>query len=102
MKRYTAEEIRDLYYTLPDDAAFYSCADLIAAGVLVPVPDGEAMDIDEVDDRQEPLLIHDGHLYYNAIDDLPLIALEDGVQDLRREGATDLTPVRLVKLEDVG
>jgi len=101
MKRYTADEIRDLYYTLPDDAAFYSRADLIAAGVLVPVPDGEAVGLDAIfnsklDFRMNYMM--DGEPVYN--DGISMKSLKCH-EFLGIDDDAEFQPVRLVKLEDV-
>ena len=82
---------------------YYSRTDLIAAGVLVPVPDGEARTIGSwMENGEVKNFIHEGQLQY--------IEPEDGLQvDMNHEecgvsiGDDDLVqPVRLVKLEDVG
>lgn len=85
------------------DGEFYSRADLIAAGCLVPVPDGEVCKFNEVD---TPHVMFLGQVY--------------DWFSLRKDGAgakpisggepvgvvvavsTIVQPVRLVRLEDVG
>ena len=88
MKRYTADELHgNLYYMLPDDAEFYSRADLIAAGVLVPVPDGE-MTLDSI---EEECVFIDGDGDFG---------FASGGECWLRPNEV-VTKVRLVKLEDL-
>lgn len=68
---------------------FYSRADLIAAGVLVPVPDGDACRIQDVDERHH-FIDSDGDLDF--IDEGSVFVFPD----------TIVQRVRLVRLEDVG
>jgi len=107
MKRYeavllcNAKSDRELRESPTGD--WYHRADLIAAGVLVPVPVGEARTIGSwMENGEVKNFIHEGQLQY--------IEPEDGLQvDMNHEecgvpiGDDDLVQrVRLVKLEDVG
>jgi len=102
MKRYTADELHgNLYYMLPDDAEFYSRADLIAAGVLVPVPDGEVCELDDAGSEAV--------VYYDSVTDSNYIILRTGCGTFLLTGEkidlgkdAPVKPVRLVKMEDVG
>lgn len=107
MKRYTADELHgDLYYTLPDDAVFYSRADLIAAGCLVPVPDGEAMGVWDAGFLRYFQCDHPGvwrlqGCSMNHMAPCQIKNISDGtVTELINN--TIVQPVRLVPLEDVG
>lgn len=103
IKRYTADELHgDLYYTLPDDAEFYSRADLIAAGCLVPVPDGEACEISKI--AICGCFLFNGtvfRLYSFSREEFGAWQLSDHTEHLFAPD-TIVQPVRLVRLEDVG
>lgn len=104
MKRYKAQpnEIRgDDHYELPGDEVYYSRADLIAAGVLVPVPDGEVCELDDAGSEAV--------VYYDSVTDSNYIILRTGCGTFLLTGEkidlgkdASVKPVRLVKLEDVG
>jgi len=77
-------------------------ADLIAAGVLVPVPDGEAVGLDAIfnsklDFRMNYMM--DGEPVYN--DGISMKSLKCH-EFLGIDDDAEFQPVRLVKLEDVG
>lgn len=99
MKRYTAEELRsDLYYTLPDDSVFYSRADLIAAGCLVPVPVGEAKHPEEGDYN----VLYDtggGVLAIHYASD-EMFFLSDNPGFVKLPKYASMTPVRLVPIAE--
>lgn len=103
MKRYSLEKI-----AMPDDGGYsmmresptgeyYSRADLIAAGVLVPVPDGEAC---RYWDRHPNYFIFGGHLLRDNGHAIHPTTLN--FEEFEVVGNDDkIQPVRLVKLEDV-
>jgi len=74
-------------------------ADLIAAGVLVPVPDGEALPfLDFVNISGGYHIMHDGRVLHVSG---PCVFDERGHVDAAVCMDTIVQPVRLVKLEDV-
>ena len=79
------------------DGEYYSRADLIAAGVLVPVPDGEAC---EYGDSDCELMIVNGGLV--GFDSCGLPVWLSGENEDTPLHAVRVQPVRLVPLEDVG
>lgn len=101
IKRYTADELHgDLYYTLPDDAVYYSRADLIAAGALVPVPDGEVCAIMDCDSKY---FIYNGRIY--EIPDGEFYGVLVGHEGPHYTGfygdsATIVQPIRLVPIAE--
>lgn len=102
MKRYKAQpnEIRDdNHYELPGDEVYYSRADLIAAGVLVPVPDGEACTLTHY--FKSPYLVYVGEVYepHDQEHFWKSITSNNRLCDYHD---TPVQPVRLVKLEDLG
>lgn len=106
MKRYTLKKtlfmggISDAHMEPADDGEFYSRADLIAAGVLVPVPDGEALPfLDFVNISGGYHIMHDGRVLHVSG---PCVFDERGHVDAAVCMDTIVQPVRLVKLEDLG
>lgn len=83
------------------DGEYYSRADLIAAGVLVPVPDGEMKSFQLACDTHDEYVLHADKL--GRIDNL-----QQGIDMLGTNQYLELRPfervtsVRLVRLEDVG
>lgn len=101
IKRYKSRE--DGALVEDPEGLLLQWTDLIAAGVLVPVPDGEARTIGSwMENGEVKNFIHEGQLQY--------IEPEDGLQvDMNHEECgtyiddSDIVqPVRLVRLEDVG
>lgn len=81
-----------------DDGQWLSRADLIAAGVLVPVPDGEAV---RYYDRHPNYFIFEGRLLRdNGIAQHPTTLNFDDFSEVSNDDRIE--PVRLVRLEDVG
>lgn len=93
-----------------DAGDWYHRDDLIAAGVLVPVPDGEPCSVDYA-----PLGIgftvesHNGVFRRvgsgcsaNPIETYAIIKRAESDEEIRVAHGTIVQPVRLVKLEDVG
>jgi len=83
------------------DGEFYSRADLIAAGCLVPVPDGEACDMDELDCNHW-LLLANQRVYYREYDCDTFTTFDDRPDFIALDDAVRVQPVRLVRLEDAG
>lgn len=81
------------------DGEYYSRADLIAAGVLVPVPDGEA--IENCDVMRHAHVLFDGEVWEASNIPYELRRIRDGE---RIDPGCDVfvQPVRLVPLEEVG
>lgn len=108
MKRYdieaecTVEPMNADMYERPN-GAYVRWDDLIAAGVLVPVPDGEAC---RICDASDSYIIVDGKVYFPE-ERGDWCGLDEGTSYLHREFPEydedfEVQPVRLVKLEDVG
>jgi hypothetical protein len=82
---------------------YYSRADLIAAGCLVPVPDGEAVELDQIQRHQ--YVQWEGHVCVPDKLRRDLVRITDNHRhDVRQQYCDSFrfTPVRLVPLEDVG
>lgn len=105
MKRY---DIKDCYrcgalcqeMDEDPDGEYYSRADLIAAGVLVPVLDGEACRYAWLQDSVNYIMV-DGGLYKPRPSPSMFVFSVAGDVKLRVEANTIVQPVRLVRLEDV-
>ena len=100
MKIYTDREIAESGWS---GREYYSRADLIAAGVLVPVPDGEAVDSGEIivgsiGLEQRNYKWRDGIGYNDGLGVKSII--DHDWMDISED--EDATPVRLVRLEEVG
>lgn len=74
---------------------WYSRTDLIAAGVLVPVPDGEAVTISETRKRRK--FLYNGRIYMKQAG----MFVNDEGNCVRIDREEIVQPVRLVPLEDV-
>ena len=89
-----------------DDGEFYSRADLIAAGCLVPVPDGEAMGVWDAGFLRYFQCDHPGvwrlqGCSMNHMAPCQIKNISDGtVTEIINN--TIVQPVRLVRLEDLG
>lgn len=105
MKRYSAEEIHhNVEHGKWCKEFYYNAADLIAAGCLVPVPDGEAVRADNLF-PDAVFSSHSGlHVItqpYDGSDYVWPMALDgSGIQQFLCQSIVQ--PVRLVPLEDVG
>jgi hypothetical protein len=103
MKRYEIGRDRGMGCFMEESPTgeYHSRADLIAAGVLVPVPDGEACRVEALYD-EERLVRHDGKIYFGDNDGSSYAALADTKPDFPDfTDDTIVQPVRLVRLEDV-
>jgi len=101
MKRYTVIDV--MKETQDGTEIYYSRAELIAAGVLVPVPDGEAC---RICDASDSYVMVDGKVYFPE-DRGDWCGLDEGTSYLDSEfpGYDEnfiVQPFRLVKLGDVG
>ena len=84
------------------DGDYVLWSDLIAAGCLVPVPDGEACRLEALYD-EERLVRHDGKIYFGDSDGSSYAALANTKPDFPDfDDDTIVQPVRLAQLEDVG
>ena len=104
IKRYEPALLRHPIMREDPDGQWHHRADLIAAGCLVPVPDGEAKPFDDVDAR---FIEYNEHIYqWNEVldHDKSAIPIYGGIPAGIRLNNRDMPvkPVRLVRLEDVG
>ena len=108
MKRYEIGRDRGMGCFMEESPTgdYYSRADLIAAGCLVPVPDGEARLA--WDSLEHSCVLYDGVLWKVSLDSESTVFMEtvDGSRPslnyVHGAGQPTVQPVRLVRLEDVG
>ena len=107
MKSHTAADIKcGVEHGWPADDRYYSRADLIAAGCLVPVPDGEAMGVWDAGFLRYFQCDHPGvwrlqGCSMNHMAPCQIKNISDGtVTEIINN--TIVQPVRLVRLEDLG
>lgn len=100
MKTYAADDLHgDLYYSMPDDARYVLLSDLIAAGALVPVADGEPCDIDEVA-PESWIVTQKGNVYYREEDGYSYAAFSDSAKPRFLQSLTIVQPVRLTPIAE--
>ena len=101
MKEYTVIDI--MRTTTDSTETYYSRADLIAAGCLVPVPDGEAVALENLE--ESALFMNYAALMkfarFHPSNFCKCIYVDSG-NHTTLPWLTIVQPVRLVRLEDVG
>lgn len=96
MKRYSVIDV--MKTTINGTETYYRRDDLIAAGVLVPVPVGEACDLDDVSTDVWVVVFHE-NLCYREEDGYSWATFSDTAKPRFLQSLSFVQPVRLMTLE---